>query len=614
MKLLATTLTARRAILAMVVGIALSMPASAIDYRDRLPEDEVVYFVLPDRFENGDRSNDLGGLQGDPLHTGFDPQALDFYHGGDLRGIQARLDYIAGLGATAIWLAPVFRNKPVQYYRGKPGAGYHGYWITDFTHVDPHFGSDEDFARLVTAAHARGIKVYMDIVVNHTADVIQYRECPAGGCPYRSKADYPYQRRGGVSGEAINPGFLGDDAAHQNAENFSHLTRPDYAYTPFVPAEEINSKVPAWLNDPIYYHNRGESTFKGENSTYGDFGGLDDLMTENPRVLAGFIEIYGGWIDKYGIDGFRIDTAKHVNPEFFRGFVRAMLQRAAARGIPHFHIFGEVANDKPDAGFLARYQRAEALPAVLDFAFAVAVQQVVGGHAATEVLGRVFADDVLYEGGERAALQLPTFTGNHDDGRFAWKVGKALPEADSNELMQRVILANAMLLTLRGVPVLYYGDEQGFVGSGKDKAARQDMFVTQVPAFQKESRLGPPHAPTTDSFDMTHPLYREIARLAQLRRTEPALRRGLQVVRAESPQPGIFAVSRFDPESSREVVIAFNTSMNAIEERIEVSSASQQFVALAGNCAERADAPGSYQLVLAPLSYSVCAASQKPGP
>ncbi len=110
------------------------------------------------------------------------------------------------------------------------------------------------------------MKVYMDIIVNHTADVIQYRECAEGSpCPYRDRATYPYQRRGGVKGTAINPGFLGDDV--QTAANFAKLTDPNYAYTPYVPAAEKNAKTPAWLNDPIYYHNRGNTSFEDESST-----------------------------------------------------------------------------------------------------------------------------------------------------------------------------------------------------------------------------------------------------------------------------------------------------------------------------------------------------------
>ena len=114
--------------------------------------------------------------------------------------------------------------------------------MPDFTQVDPHFGTAADMHALADAVHARGMKLYMDIVVNHTADVINYRECPARACQYRSRADYPYMRRGGVSGEEINTGFLGDAAQYQSDENFAKLTRPDYAYTPGSTA--TNSRQP----------------------------------------------------------------------------------------------------------------------------------------------------------------------------------------------------------------------------------------------------------------------------------------------------------------------------------------------------------------------------------
>ena len=193
---------------AFFLAMLAAAPAAAQGYRDRLPEDEVLYFLLPDRFENGDTTNDRGGLKGDRLVTGFDPTAKGFYHGGDLKGLRARLDYVEALGATAIWVGPIFKNKPVQGPKGQESAGYHGYWVTDFTTVDPHLGTDADFRALVDAAHARGIKVYMDIIANHTADVIQYREC--GDCAYRSRAEFPYGRKGGVAGAAINNGFAGD--------------------------------------------------------------------------------------------------------------------------------------------------------------------------------------------------------------------------------------------------------------------------------------------------------------------------------------------------------------------------------------------------------------------
>ncbi|MEY4055676.1 MAG: hypothetical protein RL519_1011, partial [Pseudomonadota bacterium] len=127
--------------------------AQLAEVRARTPNQEVVYFVLPDRFENGDPKNDTGGLKGDRLKTGYDPTSKGFYHGGDLRGLTSRLDYIQGLGATAIWFAPVFKNKVIQGPKGDESAGYHGYWVIDFTQVDPHFGTNEEFKAFVDAAH-----------------------------------------------------------------------------------------------------------------------------------------------------------------------------------------------------------------------------------------------------------------------------------------------------------------------------------------------------------------------------------------------------------------------------------------------------------------------------
>src|SRR5258707_2115707 len=597
----------------LTLGLApCGVAQSARDYRDRLPADEIIYFLLPDRFENGDPSNDRGGLEGGRLVTGYDPTAKGFYHGGDLKGLISRLDYIQGLGATAVWLGPIFKNKAVQGAPGHESAGYHGYWITDFTHVDPHFGNDADMRALAQAVHARGMKLYLDIVTNHTADVIRYRECAESACPYRSRADYPYTRRGGVGGEPINPGFLGDAAPNQTAENFAKLTRPDYAYTPYVPAGEEHLKVPDWLNDPLYYHNRGDSTFRGESSTKGDFVQLDDLMTENPRVVQGFIDVFGGWIDRFGIDGFRIDTAQHVNPEFWQAFVPAMLKRAKARGIPNFHIFGEVATGEMDPARLAEHTRVDRLPAVLDFAFAVAILDTIAGHAGTDELVRLFAADPLYEGGAGAARRLPTFISNHDAGRFASVLRQARPDASAAELLQRLQLAYAMLLTLRGVPTIYYGDEQGFVGLGGDQAARQDMFASRVPSYNDQPLLGTTSTTATSNFNPAHPLYQSIAALAKLRQAQPALRRGTQLVRAAGETPGLFAVSRIDPQSGAEILLAFNTGNSPLSAQVKVNSASLRFKALRGDCAARADAPGSYRVQLAPLDFVICAAEAAP--
>jgi glycosidase len=584
--------------------LAWAPAAAAESYLDRPPTDEIIYFVLPDRFENGDPGNDRGGLAGDRLHTGFDPAAKGFYHGGDLKGLTRRLDYIAGLGVTAIWLGPIYKNKPVQGPPGRESAGYHGYWITDFTDVDPHFGTREDLKRFVDAAHARGMKVYLDIITNHSADVIKYRECPNNDCAYRNLADYPYSRRGGVAGEAINPGFEGIDKPAQRPDNFARLTRPDYAYTPYVPAAEAGVKRPAWLNDPIYYHNRGDSTFSGESSTMGDFSGLDDLFTEHPRVVAGFIEIFGRWIDDFGVDGFRIDTAKHVNPEFWQAFVPAMRERAKARGIPNFHIFGEVYD--PDPGMLARFTKVDRYPAVLDFAFAFAAVDVVAKNMGTDRLARLFEADPLYEGGAEAAKALPTFIGNHDAGRFAFFVRQANPGVSEEEVLKRVVLGHALMFLSRGTPVVYYGDEQGFAGDGGDQDARQDMFASRVASYNDDPLVGSSATTAQPNFRTDSTMYRAIAALARIRREDAAIRSGDQIVRASGDKPGLFAISRLAPSGGGETLVAFNTSTSPVAANLVVETGSDRWTSVRGRCGARAAAPGSYRVEVPPLDYVVC--------
>lgn len=578
------------------------VPVSADEFRQRLPEDEVIYFVLPDRFANGDPKNDTGGIKGDRLKHGFDPTHKGFYQGGDLKGLTQKLDYIQSMGITAIWFAPVFKNKAVQGGAGQESAGYHGYWVTDFTSVDPHFGTNAEFKAFVDAAHARGMKVYMDIITNHSADVIAYKECPTSSCSYRSRADYPYSRRAS-DGAAINDGFAGD--SEKTAENFAKLTDMNYAYTPFVPEAEKNVKVPAWLNDIRYYHNRGDTTFRGENSTMGDFVGLDDLYTENPRVVDGFIEIYGNWIDQFGIDGFRIDTAKHVNPEFWTKFAPAMLERAKAKGIPNFHIFGEVANDGVNVHEQAYYTRVAGLPAVLDFAFRRAAIEAVGGKQGSEVFKNLTDADALYAVSAKEGLGLPTFLGNHDNGRFAREMRMANPNADDAEILKRVILGHAMMFTMRGVPTVYSGDEQGFAGDGWDQDARETLFASKVAVYLDNKLVGTDATHAQDNFGQEHPLYKEVAMLSKIRLGSAALRRGKTVVRNYGEKPGLFAFSRIDAESGEEVLVVANTSNAPLTGNVELDPRSTALTALHGTC-PTLRAPGSASVSLQPLEYVIC--------
>lgn len=600
-----------------VVPQAQQTNSTAIGYAERLPEDEIIYFVLPDRFANGDTSNDTGQIEGDRLKTGFDITHKGFYHGGDLKGLQDQLDYIQGLGVTAIWLTPVFKNKAVQGPPGNESSGYHGYWITDFLDIDPHIGSREEFKNLVDAAHARGMKVYMDIISNHTADVIKYEECqgslaPAAlkasdECPYRPLAQYPYTTKGRYDGQPTNSGFLGDDKIHQTAENFARLTDPDFAYNVYIPKSEKNLKNPAWLNDPIYYHNRGHTTFRGEDSLYGDFAGLDDLMTEHPRVVEGFKDIYSQWIKDFRVDGFRIDTVKHVNAEFWQQLIPTLMETAKEEGIEHFHIFGEVYEFDP--GQLAVFTQRDGLPAVLDFAFQGSVHDFVVKQTPGENLKRLFAADHVYTDDTKQGRRLPTFLGNHDMGRFAGMLKAEHPDMSDDEMLARLKLANAIMMFSRGVPTIYYGDEQGFVSDGGDQAAREDMFESQVDSYNDNDLVGNDRTTADRNFDTSHPLYVEISKLANLRQNHAALRRGEQIVRYADLEKSTFVISRLDPDGQYEYIAAFNAADTAQDLVFSVNGNANSWESLSGTCPTSSAAVSSVAISLPPTGYVLCRAA-----
>lgn len=586
--------------------------APAVPNVARPIEDEVIYFVMPDRFENGDPSNDRGGIEGGRLNDGYDPTDYGFFHGGDLAGLTNRLDYIQGMGVTAIWLTPIFKNNPVQGGAGQESSGYHGYWITDFTRVDPHLGTEDEFKAFVEAAHARGMKVYMDIITNHTADIIGYRECDDPNwsgekldkCAYRYIGDYPWTTKGGPDGAPINAGFLGDDAVHQTKENFAKLTDPNWAYTPFVRDGFEGVKVPAWLNDPIYYHNRGNTDFIDEDSLYGDFAGLDDLNTAHPRVVDGMIDIYKDWITRYKVDGYRIDTVKHVRDEFWQAFAPAILGHAEAEGIGHFHMFAEAYEF--DAGQLARFTTTAKIPAALDFAFQGAARSFVIDGGTGLDMDKLYKLDQVYAGGAETGRQLPTFLGNHDMGRFSGFLRESDPDMLDVDMMARLRLANGLMFFGRGVPTIYYGDEQGFVSDGGDRLARENMFPSQTALYNDNDLIGTDATTAENNFDTTHPLYQMTAEFAGIRAAEPALRYGEQITRIADRDESIFAFSRIDYDTGVEIVVALNATDAARTLNIAVDGRANAFEALVGTCSARVSTTASYKMDVPALGLVVC--------
>ncbi|MBB19574.1 MAG: alpha-amylase [Rickettsiales bacterium] len=500
------------------------------NYLLRDVRDDVFYFVMPDRFNNADPSNDNGALEGGISVGGFDATSNRGFHGGDIQGIEQKLDYLQGMGVTAIWMTPILRNKAVQ----RDGVAHHGYWIVDFTEIDPHFGSNNDLKSLIAAAHKKGIKVFFDIITNHTADVVKYEEC------HHANGDFKKENR--CLYKSLQQLTEGDD------------------YTPFVPLNEQTVKVPGWLNDPQFYHNQGDTTFKGESSLNGDFNGLDDLDTENPEVLQGMIEIYKNLIKEFKPDGFRIDTVRHVRLPFWQTFSPSIMAYAQEQGIPNFHIFGEVYD--PDPAQLSRFTTEGKLPSVLDFGFQQAAADVFYRKHHPKTIEALFAQDDLYTDEDSHADLLMTFLGNHDMGRSGYFIEQGVPNASNEEKLRRSILSHAFMYLSRGIPVVYYGDEQGFTGDGNDVNARQDMFPSLVASDNDNPLLGSNASTADNNFDPLHPIYQALSDLAQLRHQHAALRHGQYESRYFSDDSMMFAFARKLPQG-KEYLAVFNAGTEA---------------------------------------------------
>ena len=473
-----------------------------------------IYFVLTDRYKNGDSSNDRMGLSGSRDVTAFDPTSTAYYHGGDIAGLIDGCttgDGIARLkemGFTSVWLTPPFKQRYVQ----SGSAAYHGYWITDFTDIDPHLGTKQDFHDLIDCLHSQDMKVVMDIVINHTGDVNDYTD-----------GDY----------------------------NFGN---PREAY---VAPSDRNLRQPAFLNDLTNYHNRGNVQDWGnkEQSQNGDFFGLDDVYTEKPAVVEGFAQVYADWVNNFGVDGFRIDTAKHVDDAFFGKWWPRVLELTAANK-PDLFAYGEVYDSSTSN--LTQFVRDRALPSVLDFAFQNAAVQFAAGNSISGITN-VFSADDWYITDKTNAYNQVTFLGNHDMGRF----GMLLKWAGdpTGDLWGDSLLGYDLMYMARGIPNVYYGDELGIIGTGGDQQARQDLFATSVAAWKLESRIAADPIGNASYLGVrNHPIQERITALNTLRNTYPALKTGAMIMRYSSNN--VIGFSRIDAVDRREYVVALNNSQS----------------------------------------------------
>ena len=509
----------RKSIIALFVFAFLSLSTISFGANVSSPKvglsQDLIYFVMPDRYKDGDKKNNDNGA--------FNTSLTAFYHGGDLKGLTGTcepgddgLARIKSLGFTAVWLTPVVTQQEAI----GTGSGYHGYWGVDFLNVDPHLGTNADMLEFSKCAKKLGLKVILDVVTNHTGDVIKYR---------------------------------GNEA--------------------YIPAESRSLKNPAWLNDISNYHNVGDvgrCWGVGNCTKLGDFYGLDDLATEKPVVYKGWAEVYGNWISKYGITGFRVDTARHVDDNFFKNWSPLIKATAKKSGINNFTIFGEVFDYSTLN--LMTYVRQNKIETVLDFPFQAKATEFASGYSNAPVLSALFENDDYYTSAQSSASNLVTFLGNHDVGRVGYIIASKRIQPAA-QLVPRTNLANALMYFSRGIPVVYYGDEVGMTGSnsGKDQFARQDMFPTDIELWKNEPRIGGSPIGNGDAFTATSqsPIANYLIKLAEIRRDNPALANGPMLERYS--KYSLYVISKKDVVQNREYLVAFNNSDT--DEIVEVTTA-----------------------------------------
>jgi alpha-amylase len=499
-----------RVVLAMLVAGACALPeigCVSVPDEGKQPaiathvddwRDEVIYQVLVDRFANGDLNNDY------KVRPGY----LARFQGGDWQGLIDHLDYIKELGVTTLWISPVVKNVETD----ADVDSYHGYWAQDLTQTNPHFGDLAQLRKLTAAAHDANLKVVLDIVTNHMGQVFYYDMNLNGNPDIYIGGSGPLQGAGSKS-DIVRITEYDPDWDPRGVQAFTSLGNAGRAPVIFIQDPSINRIPPKGiLGTARAYHGFGRIlNYDDEKQRLiGDFpGGLKDVATEIPEVRTELIDLYTQWAEKADLDGFRIDTVKHVEYEFWTEFARTVRKRLAAQGKNKFLMFGEAfdGNDK----LLGSYTQPDMLDSVFYFSQHFQVFRDVFQNAhdenaqkGTDQIQKLWADRVVNYNtvpqpggiGVAPAKSLVNFMDNHDVSRFLFEA-----------LGDKEALRNALtlLMTEEGIPCVYYGTEQEFAG-GNDPSNREVLWTT--------------------GFATTNETFRHLSKLARLRVKYVALRRG----------------------------------------------------------------------------------------
>ncbi|MEZ4223501.1 MAG: alpha-amylase family glycosyl hydrolase [Polyangiaceae bacterium] len=461
---------------------------------------EVIYQLMVDRFANGDLANDYR----------VDRSAPARYHGGDWRGVEGKLDYLEQLGVTTLWISPLVKN--VETDAGVDG--YHGYWTQDFTQLNPHFGDLASLRRLVDAAHERGIKIILDIVVNHVGQLFYY-DINLNGQPDERVAGTgpliaPTQPDGSPTSPVSHVNEYDPDFDPRGVQAWTSLGEagPAPIIFPYDAASNHVPPAPDIFLEPRAYNRRGRvwSWDDAEQVELGDFpGGLKDINTQDPEVRAALVDIFAHWVEVADFDGFRIDTLKHVEHGFWQTFAPAVRQRLASQGKQNFFMFGEAFDGRDD--LVGSYTFDQEVDSVFYFPQHFTIfRDVFQAGQDTKRIETLFSQR-LSPGGNYGTTPhdggigvppnkaLVNFIDNHDVPRFLYL--RPDPAALDNALL--------FLFTEDGIPCIYYGTEQGFSG-GNDPANREDLWLS--------------------GYDRNHRQYQWISKLAKIRKAYPALTHG----------------------------------------------------------------------------------------
>ncbi len=508
--------------------------------------EQVLYFLLVDRFSDGQESGcrDLAGAplpgttplltdadRGNAIRT--DADAADWraagarFVGGTLAGVRSKLGYLSRLGVSALWLSPVLRQRPDR------ADNYHGYAIQDFLQVDPRFGTDDDLVELVGAAHAAGIHVILDVILNHTGDVFAYvpgDDRPWDGMPRRAAG---WRDAGGAPSLPFP-----DPVADPDAALWPRELQADGVFT-------CQGDIRHWDDDPEY--RRGD--FFGLKDVWQGEGSIDDYRVS--PALRGIVAAYQYWIAKADLDGMRIDTVKHMDPGATRFIASAMHEFGRRIGKHNFYLVGEITGTRAFAIDLMELTG-------LDAALGLADQQgtleaAVTGWGDPAAYFELFRNSSLVGHGSHTWFgeRVVTSIDDHDQVRK----GDDKSRLAATELGRRLAFAAlATNVTTLGLPCLYYGSEQALDGAGgNDRYIRETMFGGAFGAFRSTGR----HV-----FDETHPVYAALARLLALRRRMPVLRFGRQYLRPISGDGLGFGLPRRIGDGRMTSVVAWSRLLN----------------------------------------------------